>query len=378
MAKLFEKTSIGALDLLNRSIRSATWSGLGDSRGYVTDAAIDFYRRLGGGGIGLIITGYQYVLPNGIQLPYMIGNYEDEQTEGLSKIAQAVHEQGGKVVPQIVHAGARANPKLFINDEEVWAPSAIPDPQTEQVPHELSKQQILNLIDAYAAAAARSLKAGFDGVQLHGAHGYGINQFLSPIWNKRNDAYGGDLKKRYRFLGELIEAVRGAVGNDFPLMIKLTAHDFVEGGFGPSDSVEIARRLADDGIDAIEVSGGNAASPSNLGPVRGKIKSEEDEAYFAEFAEKIKQSVKIPIITVGGIRSVSTIDKILADGKADYISMSRPFIREPHLINRWKSGDTRKSSCMSCGGCFETGVKGMGISCKIEREKGNKEAKKNE
>ncbi len=378
MAKLFEKTSIGALDLLNRSIRSATWSGLGDSRGYVTDAAIDFYQRLGGGGIGLIITGYQYVLPNGIQLPYMIGNYEDEQTEGLSKIAQAVHKEGGKVVPQIVHAGARANPKLFINDEEVWAPSAIPDPQTGQVPHELSKQQILKLIDAYAAAAARSLRAGFDGVQLHGAHGYGINQFLSPIWNKRNDAYGGDLKKRYRFLGELIEAVRGAVGNDFPLMIKLTAHDFVEGGFVPSDSVEIARRLADDGIDAIEVSGGNAASPSNLGPVRGKIKNEEDEAYFAEFAAKIKQSVKIPIITVGGIRSLSTIDKILADGKADYISMSRPFIREPHLINRWKSGDTRKSSCMSCGGCFETGVKGIGISCKIEREKSNKEAKKNE
>ncbi|MGO9118817.1 MAG: NADH:flavin oxidoreductase [Desulfomonilaceae bacterium] len=378
MAKLFEKTSIGALDLLNRSIRSATWSGLGDSRGYVTDAAIDFYQRLGAGGIGLIITGYQYVLPNGIQLPYMIGNYEDEQTEGLSKIAQAVHEQGGKVVPQIVHAGARANPKLFLKDEEVWAPSAIPDPQTGQVPHELSKQQILKLIDAYAAAAARSLRAGFDGVQLHGAHGYGINQFLSPIWNQRNDAYGGDLKKRYRFLGELIEAARGAVGNDFPLMIKLTAHDFVEGGFVPSDSVEIARRLADDGIDAIEVSGGNAASPSNFGPVRGKIKNEEDEAYFAEFAAKIKQSVKIPIITVGGIRSVSTIDKILADGKADYISMSRPFIREPHLINRWKSGDTRKSSCMSCGDCFETGVKGMGISCKIEREKRNKEAKKNE
>jgi 2,4-dienoyl-CoA reductase-like NADH-dependent reductase (Old Yellow Enzyme family) len=378
MAKLFEKTSIGALDLLNRSIRSATWSGLGDSRGYVTDPAIDFYQRLGAGGIGLIIMGYQYVLPNGIQLPYMIGNYENEQTEGLSKIAQAVHGQGGKVVPQIVHAGARANPKLFLNDEEVWAPSAIRDPQTGHIPHELSKQEILKLIDAYAAAAVRSLKAGFDGVQLHGAHGYGINQFLSPIWNQRNDAYGGNLKNRYRFLGELIEAVRGAVGNDFPLMIKLTAHDFVEDGFVPSDAVEVARRLADDGIDAIEVSGGNAASPNNLGPVRGKIKNEEDEAYFAEFAAKIKQSVKIPIITVGGIRSLSTIDKILADGKADYIAMSRPFIREPHLINRWKSGDTRKSSCMSCGGCFETGVKGMGISCKIEREKADKDTKKNE
>ncbi len=378
MAKLFEKTSIGALDLQNRSVRSATWSGLGDNRGYVTEPAIDFYRRLGGGGIGLIITGYQYVLPNGIQLPFMVGNYEDEQTEGLSKIAQIVHEQRGKVIPQIVHAGARANPKLFLKDEEVWAPSALPDPVTGHTPHELTKREILKLIDAYAAAAVRSLRAGFDGVQLHGAHGYGINQFLSPIWNQRSDAYGGNRKNRYRFLGEVIEAIRGAVGNDFPLMIKLTAHDFVERGFVPSDAVEIARRLADDGIDAIEVSGGNPASPNNLGPVRGHIKSEEDEAYFAEFAAQIKQSVRIPIITVGGIRSLSTIDKILADGKADYVAMSRPFVREPHLINRWKSGDTRKSSCMSCGGCFETGAKGMGISCKIEREKSNKEAKNNE
>ncbi len=377
MAKLFDKTSIGALDLLNRSIRSATWTGLGDKRGYVTDRAIEFYRRLAAGGIGLRVTGYQYVLPNGIQLPYMIGNYEDGQTEGLSKIAQAVHEEGGKVVPQIVHTGARANRELFLSDGEVWAPSAIPDPVTGQTPHELTKQEILKLVDAYAAAAARSQQAGYDGVQLHGAHGYGISQFLSPIWNQRNDAYGGDLKKRYRFLAEVVEAIRGAVGNDFPLMIKLTAHDFVERGFFPSDAVEIARRLADDGIDAIEVSGGSIASPNKLGPARGHIKNEEDEAYFVELAARIKQSIKIPVITVGGIRSLSTIDKILADGKADYVAMSRPFIREPHLINRWKSSDTRKSSCISCGGCFEAGIKGIGISCKMEREK-DKEVNKNE
>jgi 2,4-dienoyl-CoA reductase-like NADH-dependent reductase (Old Yellow Enzyme family) len=378
MTKLFEKTSIGALDLLNRSVRSATWSGVGDDRGYVTDRATDLYRRLAAGGIGLIVTGYQYVLPNGMQLPYMVGNYEDEQTEGLSKIAQVVHVEGGKVIPQIVHTGARANPKLLPKGEEIWAPSAIPDPITGHTLHEVTKQEILKLVEAYAAAAARSLKAGFDGVQLHGAHGYGINQFLSPIWNQRSDAYGGNLKNRYRFLGEVIEAVRGAVGNDFPLMIKLTAHDFVERGLVPEDAVEIARRLADDGIDAIEVSGGSQASPNNMGPARVRIKNEEDEAYFADLAAQIKDSVKIPIITVGGIRSISTIDKILEDGKADYVAMSRPFIREPDLINRWKSGDTRKSSCMSCGGCFEAGIKGMGISCKIEREKSEEKARKAE
>ncbi len=378
MAKLFENTSIGALDLLNRSVRSATWSGVGDSRGYITDRAIDFYGRLGGGGIGLIITGYQYVLPNGMQLPFMVGNYEDGQTEGLSKIAQAVHARGGKVIPQIVHAGARANPKLFPEGEEIWTPSAIPDPVTGQVQHEVTKQEILKLVDAYAAAAARALKAGFDGVQLHGAHGYGINQFLSPIWNQRSDAYGGNLNNRYRFLGEAVEAIRGAVGSDFPVMIKLTAHDFLERGLVPDDAVEIARRLADDGIDAIEVSGGSQASPNNLGPARVHIKNEDDEAYFVDFAARIKDSVKVPIITVGGIRSISTIDKILTEGRADYVAMSRPFIREPDLINRWKSGDTRKSACMSCGGCFEAGIKGMGISCKIDRENSDKETGKKE
>ncbi len=367
--ELFEKTSINGLDLVNRSVRSATWSGVGDDRGYVTERAINFYRKLAGGGIGLIITGYQYVLPNGIQLPYMIGVYEDDQIQGLSNLAQTVHQEGGRIVAQIVHAGARANPQLFSSGAEVWAPSGIPDPVTGNTPHEVSKREVLRLVEAYAAAASRLSKAGFDGVQLHAAHGYGINQFLSPIWNRRSDGYGGSLKNRYRFLAEAMEAIRGSVGGDFPVLIKMTGHDFIDGGLVLRDTIEIARRLADDGIDAIEVSGGNPASKNNLGPVRPNIKNEDDEAYFAEFAAQVKNSVKIPIITVGGIRSISTVDKIFEDGKADYVAMARPFIREPHLINRWKSGDTRKSLCMSCGGCFETGMKGMGISCKMEREK---------
>lgn len=369
MPKLFENTSIGSLELANRAVRSATWTGGGDPRGYVTDRAVDLYRELAKGGVGLIVTGYQYVMPNGIQLPYMIGNYHDDQIEGLAWLARVVHEEGSKIVPQIVHTGAYANPKRFPEPGDVWAPSAVPDPVTGKTPKEMTDEEIRRVIEAYAAAAVRAEKAGFDGVQLHGAHGYGINQFLSPAWNKRGDGYGGKLGNRYRFLGEVMEAVRGSVGDDFPILIKLSGNDCREDGLLPEEAVRIARFLSDDGIAAIEVSGGSAASPKEQGPIRKKILKEENEAYFADVAALIRDAVSVPVIAVGGIRSLKTIDSILSQGKADYVALSRPFIREPALINRWKNGDPEKSTCISCNGCFETGLQGLGISCKVERQK---------
>ncbi len=367
MPELFETTWIGSLELANRATRSATWSGLADEQGYVTDRAVEFYRDLARGRVGLIITGYQYIMRNGKQLPFMIGNYEDDQIAGLNRLAEAVHAEGGRIVPQIVHCGAQANPQLMPEGGTVWVPSATQDPVTGRISHEVTKQEIRELVEAYASAAVRSLKAGFDGVQLHGAHGYGINQFLSPAWNKRGDWYGGNAKNRYRFLGEALEAVRGAVGNEFPVMIKLSGHDFLEHGLVPQDAVDIARRLSDDGIAAIEVSGGNAASLNGLGPVRNNIHQEEDEAYLVELSSAIKAAVSVPVMSVGGIRSLMTIGNILEGHKADYVAMSRPFIREPHLIARWQSGDTRKALCVSCNGCFETGMAGTGISCKAEK-----------
>ncbi|MCA1960013.1 MAG: NADH:flavin oxidoreductase [Desulfomonile sp.] len=373
MPTLFEKTWIKCLELSNRAIRSATWTGLADDRGYVTDRAVEFYRELGRGGIGLIVTGYQFVMPNGRQLPYQKGNYEEGQVHGLARLAAAVHEEGGKVAVQLVHCGGRASKELMPEGWDVWAPSSIADPTTGTVPKEMTVAEITQLVEAYAAAAARSVKAGFDAVQLHGAHGYGINQFLSALTNKRGDRYGGDIKKRYRFLGEVLEAVRAAVGEDFPVLIKLNGHDYVEGGIVPEEALEFARRLADDGIDAIEVSGGTPAAGPKLGPSRPGILKESDEAYLADIAAFIRGRVKVPIITVGGIRSPKVIQEIFDNGKADYVALSRPFIREPHLLNRWKSGDSERAACISCRGCFETGYKGLGISCKAERERKERE-----
>jgi 2,4-dienoyl-CoA reductase-like NADH-dependent reductase (Old Yellow Enzyme family) len=372
MPQLFEKTFIKSLEIPNRTMRSATWTGLGDSDGFVTDMAPAFYSNLAYGGVGLIVTGYQYILNNGRQLPYMIGNCGEDRVDGLSKIAAAVHAHGGKVVPQIVHTGINAATKFFKEGDELWGPSATAGSASGTAPVEVDAPRIRLLVEAYASAADRAKRAGFDGVQLHGAHGYGINQFLSAAWNVRGDGYGGSVKNRYRFLAETLEAVRGAVGTDFPVMIKLNAHDFVEGGLVPEEAIQIARMLEADGIDLIEVSAGSAASPNNLGPVRKGVARKQDEAYMVDLAAAIKRSVRIPVATVGGIRSVERIQEILDQGQADYLAMSRPFIREPALVNRWKQGDTSRATCISCNGCFETGLAGIGISCKADREKAEK------
>ena len=372
MAALFEKTSIKSLELENRSVRSATWSAVGDRKGLVTDRALEIYGRLADGGVGLIVTGFQYVMANGIAMPYQMGNYSDDCLEGLSRLVAAIHSRGGKVVAQLVHTGSKANPKHFFEQGEIWGPSAIPDPLTSSTPKEMTQQEIHQVVEAYAAAASRSQKAGFDGIQLHGAHGYGINQFLSPAMNRRSDGYGGDVNRRYRFLGEVMEAVKGAVGKEYPVFIKLSAHDYVDGGFTPGDSLAVARRLVEDGIDCIEVSAGSRASVNGMIPSRKNVLKEEDEAYLAPLAARFKETVNVPIVTVGGLRSPAVVSKVLSDGLADYVALCRPLIREPGLINRWKGGDLEKATCISCNGCFETGLDGQGVCCKLDKEREEK------
>ena len=366
---LFEKSWIRSLELSNRAIRSSTWSGVGDTKGYVTDRALEFYGELAKGDIGLILTGYQYVMTNGQGLPYMLGNYDDTQIEGLKKLVDTVHREGGKIAVQLVHCLARANPKLFFEEgDELWGASAIAYSAADKVPKEMTKEDIARLVEAHAAAASRSLRAGFDGIQIHGAHGFGVNQFLSPAWNRRGDMYGGSLQNRYRLVAEILEAIRGEVGKDFPVMFKLSAQDFVENGIELSESAEIARRLANDGIDAIQVSACCSISDADKHCTKSMIVKEKDEAYLADFAQYIKERANVPVIVVGGIRSAPIIDGILKEKRADYISMARPFIREPHLIKRWKAGDSANARCISCNRCFETGMKGLGISCYWERK----------
>ncbi len=290
MPELFDRTSIKSLELDNRSVRSATWSGVGDQKGYVTDRAIETYTRLADGGVGLIITGFQYVMPNGVAIPYQIGNYADDMLEGLTQWVEAIHSHGGKVVAQLVHTGSKANPDLFPEEGEVWGPSVVPDPLTGRTPKEMNQQEITQVVEAFAAAAARSQRAGFDGIQLHGAHGYGINQFLSAASNRRSDAYGGDIEKRYRFLGEVLEAIRGTVGKDYPVLIKLSGNDFLEGGLTQEESLTVGRRLEADGIDCIEVSGGSRASADGMVPSRPNVSSRTRRSVPGAIGEPLQRN----------------------------------------------------------------------------------------
>ncbi len=179
--------------------------------------------------------------------------------------------------------------------------------------------------------------------------------FLSPAWNRRSDSYGGSLENRYRVVGEIMESIKGSVKPDFPILFKLSTQDFVNGGLQPPEALEISKRLQDDGIAAIQVSACCTVSEKDKHCLKQEILEPKDEGYLLDFSQYIKEAVKVPVIAVGGIRSLSTAENILREGKADYISLARPLIREPNLIHQWKNGNTAKAKCISCNGCFETG-----------------------
>ncbi|WP_347488653.1 NADH:flavin oxidoreductase [Desulfoscipio sp. XC116] len=359
MSIMFEQTAIGSMVLSNRFVRSATWEGMAADDGSVTPKLIDTMVELAGGGVGLIITSHSYVRPEGKAGPFQLGVYKDELIPGLREMTKAVHDYGAKIVMQISHAGRFAAKKL------TGQTPLVVSEEPGKGYHEITDRDICDLVIAFADGAGRAKAAGFDGVQIHSAHGYLLSQFLSPVFNRRRDAYGGDIKNRSSVLVRVYQAVREAVGEDFPILIKLNCSDFNESGLTCEESLQVGRILADEGLDAIELSGGLLID-KKLSPSRTGIKTEEDEAYFKEEARRFKNSISIPLILVGGMRSFSIAQRLVEEGVTDYISMSRPLIREPNLIDRWKSGDRRKAECISDNSCFIAAASGNGVSCKIK------------
>ena len=236
------------------------------------------------------------------------------------------------------------------------------------MPEEMSESRIAEIVNAFSDAADRVKKWGGDAVELHGAHGYLINQFLSPLTNRREDRYGGSIENRGRFLMEVYQAVRDRVGSDYPVMIKLNACDELDGGLEIDDAMIIAKTLSDAGIDAIEVSSGTGAS-GDKSPVQTAINKPEKEAYNLVYADQIKEVVNCPVIVVGGFRSYDVAEKAVSEHGMTCVSLSRPLIREPDLPARWKSGDTAAATCISCNQCFRPGLKGQGIYCVPAQEK---------
>jgi 2,4-dienoyl-CoA reductase-like NADH-dependent reductase (Old Yellow Enzyme family) len=363
--KIFETTTMNGLTLSNRLIRSATWEGMCDAEGRPTVKLRDCMQALARGGVGLVVTGYTCVSPEGRQNIGAMGIYADEPADDFKQLTDAVHSAGGNIAIQLVHAGGQANTR--VSGMPPVAPSAVKVDQYAEIPVELGRAQINNIVEAFATGARRAKSWGFDGIQLHGAHGYLINQFLSPLTNRRTDDYGGVIENRCRFILDVYHGVRREVGPNFPVMIKLNAVDYLDGGLEAGDAVFAACRLDKVGIDAIEVSAGTGAS-GRWTPVRTRIKHPAQEAYNLDLARRIKSEVICPVMVVGGFRSYEVVEKAIGESGMDYIAMSRPLIREPDLPRRWRDGDRRPAACISCNGCFKPGVKEGGIYCVQEKK----------
>ncbi len=339
MARLFEQSEINGMVLSNRFVRSATWEGLATDDGASTSRLVDLMERLAGGGVGLIITGHTYVRPDGQHSPWQLGIDKDELIPGLQAMTRAVHDKGSKIVVQLGYGGA------YLSKSRVG---------------KMTVQDIQQLVTAYGTAAGRAKTAGFDGVQIFAAHGFFLSQLLCPRYNDRTDAYGGNIENRARALLEVLQCVRKHTGAAYPVLVKLNCRDFVDNGLTLEDSLQVGMMLAQGGIDAIELSGGLLNNPNIM---QSKIDTDATEGYFQKEARAFKEKINVPLILVGGIRSYGIAQRLIDEGVADYISMSRPFIRDPDLINRWKTGDLLEAQCISCNNCFEQIKQGKGVSC---------------
>ncbi|MFP4482387.1 MAG: NADH:flavin oxidoreductase [Thermovirgaceae bacterium] len=348
MKKLFDNVDIGSMTLKNRFVRSATWERKADEKGYLTKELSKVYEELARGGIGMIITGYAFVHPEEQPNPGMMGICDDSFIDGYRQFTGMVHESGGRIVMQIAYGGTRTG---FCPEKRViWGPSAVPEYSTGVVAKEMTAENIHDLVKVFGDAADRVKKSGFDGVQLHGAHGYLLGQFLSPLHNQRKDKYGGTRENRARIILEVFEEVRGRVGPSFPVLIKINSEDCVPGGATFEDCRYVCRALSGAGIDAIEISGGIGAAGTPYSSHR-PVSSEKDEAYFSEAAAAVAAEVDTPIILVGGLRSPAVMQRLLEITEIACFALSRPFLAEPHLVKRWESGDLTKARCLSCNRC---------------------------
>jgi 2,4-dienoyl-CoA reductase-like NADH-dependent reductase (Old Yellow Enzyme family) len=357
MRKLFEETKIKGMTLKNRFIKAAVWEALATEDGHMTPALYDIYEDLAKGGIGTILTGYTYVHRDEQPNPNMMAIYDDSFIEDYKVLTQKVHQHGANIVLQLVYGGSQS----YLNppSQNIWGPSPVVNGLTGITPKEMTLEDIRDLIDLFVQAALRAKAAGFDGVQLHAAHGYLLSQFLCPHYNRRRDTYGGALVKRARILVELVKAVRQAVGEDYPILMKINSQDYMEDGLTSEESIEVTKMLEAAGLDAIEISGGNESTPhvleNNLGPARGKVnQSKDNESYFKGHGKTLAAAISIPVILTGGNRHIDVMEGLLETTEIAYFALGRPMIAEPDLIVTWSKDMTKSPKCLSCNGCYHT------------------------
>jgi 2,4-dienoyl-CoA reductase-like NADH-dependent reductase (Old Yellow Enzyme family)/thioredoxin reductase len=360
---LFSPFRVGNLELKNRIIMPPMATHFAGEDGSVNDRHIAYYLKRIKGGAGYVTFEHTGVMRQGRAFPQMALIDSDQNVPSFRRLTEAIHQEGGKIVIQINHAGRQTSSSF--TGSPIVAPSAIPCPVRKEMPKELSPDEIQEIIGAFDQAARRVKEAGADGVEIHMAHGYLINQFLSPFSNRREDEYGGDPDRRMKMGIEVLRAVRNRVGSDFLVLCRLSADEYVEGGLKLEDTKEIAKALERNGADALHISACVAASGYlNHPPYYA------EEGIFAHLAQGIKSVVSIPVISVGRIRTPQLANQILEENKADLISMGRALIADPNLPIKALQGKTDEIiPCISCNRCIQSIRKGA-LQCAVNPETG--------
>lgn len=334
------------MTMKNRLWRAAAWEKKADDKGHMTQALEKIYLDLAEGGVGTIITGYAFVREEEQPNPNMMGIYDDSFIPEYQDLTKKVHERGANIVMQIVYGGSQTD--FRPEGRLIWGPSAVADVNYGVVPTPMTVEDIQSLVASFAEAALRVKKSGFDGVELHGAHGYLLSQFLMPYYNRRTDQYGGSLENRARIIYETVQAIRKEVGQDYPVLIKLDGTDnWGENGLTSEECIEVAKGLEASGITAIEISGGHRAEP-----LRQKLIQEQSQSYFRHEAAAVATAVNVPVILVGGNRSVTVMKEVLENTDIEYFSMARTLHSEPDLPQKWEKGYQGRPRCVSCNQCW--------------------------
>ncbi len=364
MKTLFDETKLKGLKLRNRLIKAAVWENMASEDGHMTEKLFGVYEQAAKGGVGTILTGYAYVIEEEHPNPHMMGIYDDGFITEYRKLTQMVHKHNTNIIMQLVYGGSMT--MLKPPSPKIWGPSAVRNEMSGITPCEMTKQDINTLVDAFKKAAARAKKAGFDGIELHAAHGYLLSQFLCPHYNKRKDEYGGSIENRVRIISEIVEAIRSETGENFLIFAKINSEDFMEDGLTGEESITAVQILERAGLDAAEVSGGILSDPgvmkNNLSSLRPVLRREQ-ESFFREHAAKLAEAVTIPVILTGGNRHFDVMEDILNGTNISYFALARPLICEPDLVKAWESGDRRSPKCISCSRCTDED----GISCVLNR-----------
>ena len=358
---IFTPIKINGMVVKNRFVRSATQESLATPEGFASERLTNVLVELAKNELGMIITGHAFVSPEGRAGNLQQSAASSDAVNSFRETVDQIHKYGGKVILQLAHAGGYAK-----DADNAVGPSPFIAREGRKPCREMTKSEIAHVVSCFADAARRAEECGFDGVQLHAAHGYLLSEFLSPYYNKRQDEYNGDADNRARFLFETLEAVRAAVSPDFPVMVKINAENFIDDGcFAALPG--ILAGMEKRGLDAVELSGALPVSPPQFMTIRpGDIKPNAP-AYYEEQAKILKTQLHIPVIVVGGIRYREQAERMISENVCDMVSLCRPLIREPELIARWQEDPTR-AACISCNRCLRPLITGKDYSCPIKNQ----------